>query len=63
MKKNKTCVMVCSVIAAICFGIVSYGHFYRGRVGLGCIFAALTLAQLALAGVNSCIFRKRKESE
>ena len=30
-KKNGNVVIGCSIVAAICFGIVSYGHFYRGR--------------------------------
>ena len=49
MKRNKKVVIGCSIVAAICFGIVSYGHFYRGRVELGWIFAILTAAQLTLA--------------
>ena len=48
----------CSIVAAICFGIVSYGHFYRGRMELGWIFALLTVAQLALAVMNYMIARK-----
>ena len=36
----------------ICFGIVSYGHFYRGRTELGGIFAVLTVSQLMLAVLN-----------
>ncbi len=44
--------------AAICFGIVSYGHFYRGRMVLGWVFALLTLAQLALALTKYIILRK-----
>ena len=48
------------IVAAICFGIVSYGHFYRGRVELGLIFAVLTVAQLTLAVMNYMIFKKNK---
>ena len=32
MKRKKRIVIGCSIAAAIGFGIVSYGHFYRGRV-------------------------------
>ena len=58
MKRNKKVVIGCSIVAAICFGIVSYGHFYRGRMELGWIFALLTVAQLALAVMNYMIARK-----
>lgn len=58
MKKNKSVVIGCSIVAAICFGIVSYGHFYRGRMELGLIFALLTIAQLALAWTNYSIGKK-----
>ena len=58
MKKNKTVVIGCSIVAAICFGIVSYGHFYRGRMELGLLFALLTIAQLALAWTNCRIAKK-----
>ena len=60
MRKNKKVVVGCNIVAAICFGIVSYGHFYRGRLELGCIFALLTIAQLALAFANYSIFKKNK---
>lgn len=58
MKKNKKVVIGCSIVAAVCFGIVSYGHFYRSRVELGWTFAILTAAQLGLALMNYMIFRK-----
>ncbi|MGM9649840.1 MAG: hypothetical protein ACI3XY_07765 [Butyricicoccaceae bacterium] len=58
MKKNRKKASVCSTVAAICFGIVSYGHFYRGRMELGWVFALLTIAQLALAVTNYIIFKK-----
>ena len=48
----------CSIVAAICFGIVSYGHFYRGRMELGWTFAVLTAAQLALAMTNYILSNK-----
>lgn len=48
-KKNSKVVVGCSIVAAICFGIVSYGHFYRGRPMFGRISAILTVVQLALA--------------
>ena len=46
--RNSKVAIGCGIIAAIGFGIVSYGHFYRGRMELGCLFAFLTIAQLAL---------------
>lgn len=57
-KKSGKIVIGCSIVAAICFGIVSYGHFYRGRMELGWIFALLTVAQLALAVMNYMIAMK-----
>ena len=57
-KTNGRVAIGCSIVAAICFGIVSYGHFYRGRMELGWIFALLTVAQLALAVMNYMIARK-----
>ena len=35
MKKKKRIAIGYSIVAAISFGIVSYGHFYRGRIELG----------------------------
>ena len=58
MKKKKKIVIGCSIVAAICFGIVSCGHFYRGRMELGWIFVILTVAQLALAVMNYMISKK-----
>ena len=58
MKKNAKVVIGCSIVAAVCFGIVSYGHFYRGRMGLGWTFAVLTAAQLALAMMNDILSKK-----
>lgn len=60
MKRNRNIAVVCSIAAAICFGIVSYGHFYRGRMELGWVFALLTIAQLALALMNYIILKKNK---
>lgn len=62
-RRNGKKVIVCSVIGAICFGIVSYGHFYRGRIGLGVTFLVLTIAQLVLAVMNCIISKKVEESE
>lgn len=41
MKKNKWIVIGCNLVGAVCFGIVSYGHFYRGRIEIGLLFAVL----------------------
>lgn len=49
MRWNKRTAAICNTTAAICFGIVSYGHYYRGRIALGCVFTILTLAQFVLA--------------
>lgn len=62
-KKNSKIVIGCSIVAAICFGIVSYGHFYRGRMELGWIFAILTAAQLVLTVMNCVIPKKTAEPE
>ena len=53
MRKNRRVAAVCSAIAAVCFAIVSYGHFYRGRPGLGWLFGALAAAQAGMAVVNA----------
>lgn len=63
MKKNKKVVIGCSIVAAICFGIVSYGHFYRGRIELGWTFAVLTAVQLVLAVLNYRISRNISETD
>lgn len=63
MKKNKKVVIGCNIIAAVCFGIVSYGHFYRGRMGFGWVFAILTIAQLVLALTNYLTLKKANASE
>lgn len=47
-KRNSKVVIGCSVAATVCFGIVSYGHFYCGGLELGWIFALLTIAQIIL---------------
>ena len=57
-KKSFKVVIGCNIVSAICFGIVSYGHFYPGRMELGWIFAILTAAQLALAVMNYMISKK-----
>ncbi len=61
-KKNGKVVIGCSIVAAVCFGIVSYGHFYRGRMALGWVFALLTIAQLILALMNYIISKKINQS-
>ena len=58
MERNKRIVIGCSIVAATGFGIVSYGHFYRGRMALGGVFAILTAAQLVLALMNYFILKK-----
>ena len=58
MKRNKKVVISCSIVSAICFGTVSYGHFYRGRMELGWLFAFLTAAQFVLAVMNYIISKK-----
>ena len=60
VKKNKKIAIVCNLVSASCFGIVSYGHFYRGRIEYGFIFAILAIAQLALSFTNYRIFKKYK---
>lgn len=62
MKRNKRVVIGCSIVSAACFGIVSYGHFYRGRMELGWTFAILTAAQLALAVMNVRLSKKISET-
>ena len=57
-KKNSKVAIGCNIVSAICFGIVSYGHFYRGRMEIGWIFVILTAAQLALAVMNYMISKK-----
>lgn len=61
-KKNSKVVIGCSIVAAVCFGIVSYGHFYRGRMELGWVFVILTIAQLVLALMNYFISKNTKQN-
>ena len=56
-------VMVWKVVTGLCFGIVSYCHFYRGRMELGWTFAVLTAVQLALALMNVRLSKKIDDSE
>lgn len=63
MKKKKRIAIRCSIVAAICFGIVSYGHFYRGRIELGWTFAILTAAQLAIALMNVHLLKKISDTD
>lgn len=39
MREKRFFIMGCNIVAAICFGIVSYGHFYREQIALGWLFA------------------------
>ena len=48
MKKSRKAVL-CHIAAAICFGMVSYGHLYCGRMSLGWIFAIIAISQAVLA--------------
>ncbi|MDD6050569.1 MAG: hypothetical protein PUC00_04785 [Clostridiales bacterium] len=48
MKKSRKAIL-CHIAAAVCFGMVSYGHLYRGRMGLGWIFAIIAAMQVVLA--------------
>lgn len=60
MKKNKRIVIGCNLVAAICFGIASYGHFYHGGIEFGLIFAVLATAQSVLALTNYIISKNNK---
>ena len=63
MKRNKKVVIGCSIVAAICVGIVGYGHFYRDRMALGWVFAIMTAAQLVLSVMNHILSKKIDEPE
>ena len=63
MKRSTRIVIGCSLVAAIGFGTVSYGHFYRGRMELGWTFSILTAAQLALAVLNYRISKRISETD
>ena len=63
MKRKKKAVIGCSIAAAICFGIVSCGHFYHGRMALGWTFAILTAAQSVLVVMNYILSKKIDDSE
>ena len=60
MKKKKWFVIGCNLVSAVCFGIVSYGHFYRERIELGSVFAILSIVQLVLAFTNYKISKMNK---
>ena len=63
MKKSRRIAVGCSIAAAIFFGIASYGHFYRGRMELGWVFAILAIAQLALAVKNRSLIKTNRQEE
>ena len=60
MIKNRKIAIGCNIAGAICFGIVSYGHFYRGRTALGWVFAILTVLQFVQALMNRTASKKAK---
>lgn len=55
MKQSKKIITVCSMVAAICFGICSFGSFFSERTAFGWIYALLAVAQLMLAVANLTI--------
>lgn len=63
MKKQFLIPACVLVAAAICFGIVSYGHFYRGRIELGWTFAILAAAQLTIVVMNVRLLKKISETD
>lgn len=48
MNKTKI-VVICFMILAGGYAIVSYEHFYRGRIELGGLFAILSFLQIIIA--------------
>lgn len=60
MREKRFFIMGCNIVAAICFGIVSYGHFYREQIALGWLFAILTIAQLYLAFRHAADIKKNQ---
>lgn len=59
LKNRRILIYICNAFAAVCYGIVSYGYFNRGRTGLGLLFAALTLSQIVMAYINYRIDKNR----
>lgn len=53
MSRNRRLAAGCNLVAGICFAVVSYGDFFRGRMGRGWLFAALSALQLAMALANA----------
>lgn len=49
---KKVFVIVCNMLAAACFAIVSYGDFCNGKIAHGVLFAVLTAAQLISGIIN-----------
>ena len=61
--RNSKVAIGCGIVAAIWFGIVSYGHFYRGRMELGWTFAILAAAQLTIVVMNVRLLKKISDTD
>ncbi|MGN1055060.1 MAG: hypothetical protein ACI4P1_07280 [Erysipelotrichaceae bacterium] len=51
MEKYKI-LLLCSLVSAVCFAIVSYGYFYRQNYSLCMIYSLLTFTQAFIAYSN-----------
>lgn len=60
MNRNRRVAAVCNLVAGICFAVVSYGDFYRGRTARGGLFAVLSALQLAMALANALRPRRKQ---
>ena len=61
MKRTKF-VIVCFVIVAICFGIISYGHFHRGQIASGGLYAVLSVAEVVIAVLHYKKYRNNRQN-
>lgn len=57
-KKNNLISAILMLIGAICFGIMTYAHFYRGNNILGCLCLIATICDI-ISGVLNYIHYKK----
>lgn len=59
-KKEKT-IVICNIVAAVCFGIAAFGSFHHGDSTLGYAFVAIATSQVCLAYLNSKKYKDGKK--
>jgi len=59
MDRNTKFRMVCFGLAALCFAVVSYGHFCNGERRLGVAFLCVAAAQLVVVALTFAKSKKK----